>query len=78
MVDRDCFQAGKSLGRAAASVGLNSGTAAAEAARRLGHSVAVLLKVYENRINGRGSAANERINAALTVPHHQADWSWAR
>ena len=57
------------LRHAAASLWLNSGVAATEVARRLGHGVAVLLKVYANCLDGQEEAANERINAALvSVP----------
>jgi enoyl-CoA hydratase/carnithine racemase len=42
---------------------------ATEVARRLGHSVAVLLKVYANCIDGQEAAANGRIQSALTDSH---------
>jgi hypothetical protein len=38
---------------------------ATEAARRLGHSVAMLLKRYANCIDGQELAANDRIARAL-------------
>jgi hypothetical protein len=41
---------------------------AAEAARRAGHGVAVLLKVYANCIDGQAGAANQRIDDALDDP----------
>jgi hypothetical protein len=44
---------------------LNAGVPATEAARRLGHSVAMLLKRYANCIDGQELAANERIARAL-------------
>jgi hypothetical protein len=44
---------------------LNAGVPATEAARRLGHSVAMLLKRYANCIDGQELAANERIVRAL-------------
>jgi hypothetical protein len=44
---------------------LNAGVVATEVARRLGHSVAVLLNVYAGCIDGQGEVANERIEAAL-------------
>ena len=44
---------------------LNAGVPAAEVARRLGHSVAMLLKRYANCIEGQELAANERIARAL-------------
>ena len=46
-------------------LGLNAGVPATEAARRLGHSVAMLLKRYANCIEGQDLAANERIARAL-------------
>jgi integrase len=53
------------LRHAAASLWLNAGVVTTEVARRLGHSVAVLLKVYANCIDGQGEIANDRIEAAL-------------
>ena len=50
---------------AAASLWLNSGVPATEVARRLGHSVAVLLKVYANCIDGQDDQINARIEGAL-------------
>lgn len=44
---------------------LSAGVPATEAARRLGHSVAMLLKRYANCVDGQEQAANERIMAAL-------------
>lgn len=44
---------------------LNAGVLATEAARRLGHSVAMLLKRYANCVEGQECAANKRILAAL-------------
>jgi hypothetical protein len=44
---------------------LNAGVPATEVARRAGHGVAVLLKVYANCIDGQASAANQRIGDAL-------------
>jgi hypothetical protein len=38
---------------------------ATEVARRAGHGVAVLLKVYANCIDGQAGAANQRISDAL-------------
>ena len=40
---------------------LNSGVPATEVARRAGHGVAVLLKIYAPRIDGQADAANKRI-----------------
>jgi integrase len=53
------------LRHAAASLWLNAGVAVTEVARRLGHGVAVLLKVYANCLDGQGETANDRIAAAL-------------
>jgi hypothetical protein len=47
---------------------LNAGIPATEVARRAGHSVAVLLKVYAHCIDGQADAANQRITDALTTP----------
>ena len=47
------------------SLWLNSGVAATEVARRAGHGVAVLLKIYAHCIDGQASAANKRIADAL-------------
>jgi hypothetical protein len=44
---------------------LNSGVPATEAARRAGHSVAVLLKIYAHCIDGQPGAPNKRIADAL-------------
>ena len=53
------------LRHACASLMLNAGVPATEVARRLGHSVAMLLKRYANCIDGQQDAANERIARAL-------------
>ena len=53
------------LRHACASLMLNAGVPATETARRLGHSVAMLLKRYANCIEGQDLAANERIARAL-------------
>jgi hypothetical protein len=47
------------------SLWLNSGVPATEVARRAGHSVAVLLKIYTHCIDGQADAANKRIADAL-------------
>ena len=47
------------------SLWLNSGVPATEVARRAGHSVAVLLKVYAHCIDGQADTANKRIADAL-------------
>jgi hypothetical protein len=38
---------------------------ATEVARRAGHGVAVLLKIYAHCIDGQADAANQRITGAL-------------
>jgi integrase len=53
------------LRHACASLMLNAGVPATEAARRLGHSVAMLLKRYANCIDGQELTANQRIEGAL-------------
>ena len=47
------------------SLWLNSGVPATEVARRAGHSVAVLLKVYAHCIDGQADTVNKRIADAL-------------
>jgi hypothetical protein len=41
---------------------------ATEVARRAGHGVAVLLKIYAHCIDGQATAANQRITEALGIP----------
>ena len=53
------------LRHAAVSLWLNAGVPATEVARRAGHGVAVLLKVYANCIDGQAGPANQRISDAL-------------
>jgi hypothetical protein len=53
------------LRHAAVSLWLNSGVPATEVARRAGHGVAVLLKIYAHCIDGKADAANKRITDAL-------------
>ncbi len=53
------------LRHAALSLWLNAGVPAPEAARRAGHSVEVLLKVYANCVDGQEDVVNDRISAAL-------------
>ena len=48
-----------------ASLMLNAGVPATEAAQRLRHSVAMLLKRYANCIDGQEQAASDRIARAL-------------
>ncbi len=54
------------LRHAAVSLWLNSGVPATEVARRAGHGLAVLLRVYANCIDGQAAAANRRIADALS------------
>lgn len=53
---------------------LNAGVPATEVARRVGHSVAVLLKVYAHCIVGQDDTVNRRISEALGSrdPNEQA------
>ena len=53
------------LRHAAVSLWLNAGVPATTIARRAGHSVDVLLRVYANCIDGDEEIANQRITAAL-------------
>ena len=58
---------------AAVSLWLNSGVPATEVARRAGHGVAVLLKIYAHCIDGQADAANKRITDALSIPEADHD-----
>ena len=53
------------LRHAGVSLALNAGVPATEVARRAGHSVVVLLKIYAHCIDGQADAANKRITDAL-------------
>jgi hypothetical protein len=53
------------LRHAAVSLWLNFGVPATEVARRAGHGVAVLLKIYAHCIDGQADVANRRITDAL-------------
>jgi hypothetical protein len=55
------------------SLWLNSGVPATEVARRAGHGVAVLLKIYAHCIDGQADAANERIAEALGTGDAEKD-----
>ena len=55
------------------SLWLNSGVPATEVARRAGHGVAVLLKIYAHCIDGQADAANQRITDALGVQETQPE-----
>jgi len=59
------------LRHAAVSLWLNSGVPATEVARRAGHGVAVLLKIYAHCIDGQADAANQRITDALGTQHSE-------
>jgi hypothetical protein len=52
---------------ASVSLWLNGGVPATEVTRRAGHSVAVLLKVYANCIDGEEESVNDRIERASTA-----------
>jgi integrase len=60
------------LRHAAVSLWLNSGVPATEVARRAGHGVAVLLKIYAHCIDGQADAANQRITDALSATDIQS------
>ena len=60
------------LRHAAVSVWLNSGVPATEVARRAGHGVAVLLKIYAHCIDGQANAANQRITRRPQHPRGRA------
>jgi ABC-type glutathione transport system ATPase component len=55
------------------SLWLNSGVPATEVARRAGHGVAVLLKIYAHCIDGQATAANQRIAEALGTGDAEKD-----
>ena len=61
------------LRHAAVSLWLNSGGPATEVARRAGHGVAVLLKIYAHCIDGQATAANQRITEALGIQDTEPD-----
>jgi integrase len=61
------------LRHAAVSLWLNSGVPATEVARRAGHGVAVLLKIYAHCIDGQAAAANQHINDALGIRDAEPD-----
>ncbi len=61
------------LRHAAVSLWLNSGVPATEVARRAGHGVAVLLKIYAHCIDGQTDAANKRISDALGTQDAQPE-----
>ena len=61
------------LRHAAVSLWLNSGVPATEVARRAGHGVAVLLKIYAHCVDGQSDAANQRITDALATQFPELD-----
>jgi integrase len=61
------------LRHAAVSLWLNSGVPATEVARRAGHGVTVLLKIYAHCIDGQADAANKRITDALGAQDTQPE-----
>ena len=61
------------LRHAAVSLWLNSGVPATEVARRAGHGVAVLLKIYAHGTCGQADAANQRITDVLGIQEAQRD-----
>jgi hypothetical protein len=61
------------LRHAAVSPWLNSGVPATEVARRAGHGVAVLLKIYAQCIDGQADAVNQRITDALGTQDTEQD-----
>jgi integrase len=60
------------LRHAAVSLWLNSGVPATEVARRAGHGVAVLLKIYAHTIDGQAAAANDPHRRRTRHPGHRA------
>ena len=52
---------------------VSSGVPGTEVARRAGHGVAVLLKIYAHCIDGQADAANRRITDALATPDTEPD-----
>lgn len=61
------------LRHAAVSLWLNAGVPATEVARRAGHGVAVLLKIYAHCIDGQATAANQRTAEALGTQDTEQD-----
>ena len=61
------------LRHAAVSLWLNSGVPATKVARRAGHGVAVLLKIYAHGTCRQADAANQRITDALGIQESQRD-----
>jgi hypothetical protein len=55
------------------SLWLNSGVPATEVARRAGHGVAVLLKIYAHCMDGQATAGNQRIADALGTQETERD-----
>ncbi len=61
------------LRHAAVSLWLDSGVPPTEVARRAGHGVAVLLKIYAHCTDGQADAANKRITDALGTQDTQPE-----
>ena len=59
------------LGHAAVSLWLNSGVPATEVARRAGHGIAILPKIYAHCVDGQADAANQRITDAFSTKDTQ-------
>jgi len=55
------------------SLWLNSGVPSTEVARRAGHGVAVLLKIYAHCIDGQATAANHRMAEPLRTQDAEED-----
>jgi hypothetical protein len=55
------------------SLWLNFRVPATEVARRAGHGLAVLLKIYAHCIDGKADTANQRITDALGIQEAQRD-----
>jgi hypothetical protein len=56
------------LRHAGISLWINAGIPPAEAARRAGHSLAVLYRIYAKPLRGHQESANQLIAAALRKP----------
>lgn len=64
-------QARRRVNAAALAVG-NSGVPATGVARRAGHGVVALLKIYAHRVDGQADAATQRITDALGTTEPQS------
>jgi|HubBroStandDraft_2_1064218.scaffolds.fasta_scaffold1034859_2 hypothetical protein len=61
------------MSHAARSLWRNSGVPATKVARRAGHGVALLIKIYAYCIDGQAAAANKRITDACGISDSQPD-----